>query len=53
MFRRFAATLLASLAIVAAAAGPARAQQQQGVSDVVMILPFENTSGLKDFNWVG
>jgi tetratricopeptide (TPR) repeat protein len=53
MFRRFAATLLASLAVVAAAAGPARAQQQQGVSDVVMILPFENTSGLKDFNWVG
>jgi predicted Zn-dependent protease/TolB-like protein len=56
MFRRFVATLLASLAFVSAAGtlGPsARAQQQQGVSDVVMILPFENTSGLKDFNWVG
>jgi predicted Zn-dependent protease/TolB-like protein len=55
MFRRFVATLLASLAFVAAACAlgtPARAQQQ-GVSDVVMILPFENTSGLKDFNWVG
>jgi predicted Zn-dependent protease/TolB-like protein len=56
MFRRFVATLLASIAFVSAAGalGPsARAQQQQGVSDVVMILPFENTSGLKDFNWVG
>ena len=51
MLRRFAATILISLAFVAAAAAPARAQQ--GVSVVVMILPFENTSGLKDFNWVG
>lgn len=51
MLRRFAATLLATLAIVAASAVSARAQQ--GVSDVVMILPFENTSGQKEFNWVG
>src|SRR5215212_6109045 len=51
MLRRFAATLLATLALVAAAAGSERAQQ--GVSDVVMILPFENTSGQKEFNWVG
>src|SRR5437870_5278630 len=51
MLRRFAAMLLASLAFLAVAAGSARAQQ--GVSDVVMILPFENTSGLKEFNWVG
>ena len=51
MLRRFAATLLATLALVAAAATSARAQQ--GVSDVVMILPFENTSGQKEFNWVG
>lgn len=51
MFRRFAATLFASLALVAGAAMSARAQQ--GVSDVVMILPFENTSGQKEFNWVG
>ncbi|MFL6286258.1 MAG: tetratricopeptide repeat protein [Pyrinomonadaceae bacterium] len=57
MFRRFVATLLTSLAFISAAGalGPSAhaRQQQQGVSDVVMILPFENTSGLKDFNWVG
>jgi tetratricopeptide (TPR) repeat protein/TolB-like protein len=55
MLRRFAATLLASLMLVAVAGvvGPPARAQQQGVSDVVMILPFENTSGLKDFNWVG
>ena len=55
MFRRFVATLLTSLAFVSAAGalGPSTRAQQQGVSDVVMILPFENTSGLKDFNWVG
>jgi tetratricopeptide (TPR) repeat protein/TolB-like protein len=57
MLRRFAATLLTLLTFAAAASMPAteaRAQQpSQGVSDVVMILPFENTSGLKDFNWVG
>ena len=55
MLRRFVATLIASLALVAVAGAlgsPVRAQQQ-GVSDVVMILPFENTSGLKEFNWVG
>lgn len=51
MLRRFAATLLATFALVAVAAVSARAQQ--GVSDVVMILPFENTSGQKEFNWVG
>ncbi|HYY98797.1 MAG TPA: tetratricopeptide repeat protein, partial [Pyrinomonadaceae bacterium] len=54
MLRRFAATLLAALAFFAAAAAlEPEARAQQGVSDVVMILPFENTSGLKDFNWVG
>jgi TolB-like protein len=54
MLRRFAATLLTLLTFVAALQLAARAQQpSQGVSDVVMILPFENTSGLKDFNWVG
>jgi predicted Zn-dependent protease len=55
MFKRFAATLLAILSVFAALIpGPAAsAAAPQGVSDVVLILPFENTSGLKDFNWVG
>src|SRR5205085_4329885 len=53
MFRRFAATLLALLAIFAAAQPRATAREPQAVSDVVMILPFENTSGQKEFNWVG
>src|SRR5919112_2458032 len=54
MLRRFAATLLAALAFFAAAAAlEPEARAQQGVSDVVMILPFENTSGQKEFNWVG
>src|ERR1043165_3858726 len=55
MLKRFAATLLALL-FVFAATPPREATAlaaPQGVSDVVMILPFENTSGLKDFNWVG
>ena len=53
MFKRFAATLLAFLSALAALPRPAAAAPRQGVSDVVLILPFENTSGLKDFNWVG
>jgi tetratricopeptide (TPR) repeat protein len=54
MLKRSAATLLALLFVFAAAPrGPARAAAPQGVTDVVLILPFENTSGLKDFNWVG
>ena len=55
MLKRFAATLLA-LPFVLAAPPPrtaAAVAAPQGVSDVVLILPFENTSGLKDFNWVG
>ena len=53
MFKRFAATLLALLSAFAVLPRPAAAAPRQGVSDVVLILPFENTSGLKDFNWVG
>ena len=54
MFKRFAATLLALLPAFAVLPRPAAAAApRQGVSDVVLILPFENTSGLKDFNWVG
>ena len=53
MFRRFAATVLALLALFAAAQPRAAARAPQAVSDVVMILPFENTSGQREFNWVG
>jgi tetratricopeptide (TPR) repeat protein/TolB-like protein len=55
MLKRFAATLLALLFVFAATPPreAAASTAPQGVSDVVMILPFENTSGLKDFNWVG
>src|SRR5215216_7278075 len=52
MFRRSAAAaLLAALAALAALAPP-RASAQ-GVSDVVLILPFENTSSNREANWVG
>jgi predicted Zn-dependent protease len=60
MFRRFAATLLALLSLFAAAPlrTPAAVPQEmallpQTAGDVVMILPFENTSGQREFNWVG
>jgi tetratricopeptide (TPR) repeat protein/TolB-like protein len=54
MLRRFAATLLALLAAFAALPSPrASAAATQGVSDVVLILPFENTSSHRDVNWVG
>ncbi|HEX8336196.1 MAG TPA: hypothetical protein VF621_05665, partial [Pyrinomonadaceae bacterium] len=51
MFRRSAAALLAALALVSALA-PARASAQ-GLSDVVLIIPFENTSSNREANWVG
>jgi predicted Zn-dependent protease len=60
MFRRFAATLLALLALLVAVPlrAPAAVPQEmallpQTAGDVVMILPFENTSGQREFNWVG
>jgi tetratricopeptide (TPR) repeat protein len=51
MVRRYAAALFATLATLAALA-PARASAQ-AVSDVVLILPFENTSSNREANWVG
>jgi tetratricopeptide (TPR) repeat protein len=51
MFKRSAATLLAVLALLVALA-PARASAQ-GLSDVVLIIPFENTSSNREANWVG
>ena len=51
MVRRYAAALFALVAALAALApAPARAQ---AVSDVVLILPFENTTGNREANWVG
>jgi len=52
MFRRFAATLFATLMLLAllplrAAAAP------QAAGETVLILPFESTSGQREFNWVG
>lgn len=51
MFRRSAAVLLAVFALFAGFA-PAHASAQ-GLSDVVLIIPFENTSSNRDANWVG
>ena len=48
MFRRSAAAVL--LLAFALLAAPARAQ---GVSDVVLIIPFENTSSNREANWIG
>jgi len=60
MLRRFAATFLALLALFVAVPGRASAAEpqetpllRQAAGDVVMILPFENTSGQREFNWVG
>ena len=51
MVRRYAAALFALLATLAALA-PTRLHAQ-AVSDVVLILPFENTSSNREANWVG
>src|SRR5215210_4580881 len=51
MVRRYAGALFAILATLAALS-PARASAQ-AVSDIVLILPFENTSSNREANWVG
>lgn len=53
MFRRFAATLLALLSLFVAVPHSAAAREPQAAPDIVMILPFENTSGQREANWVG
>jgi predicted Zn-dependent protease len=53
MLRRFFAATLVALSVLSAAAPPARARAAQGATDTVIILPFENTSGQREFNWVG
>jgi tetratricopeptide (TPR) repeat protein len=54
MFRRLAAPPLVALALLLALLAPApAARAAQGVSDVVLVLPFENVTGQAEFNWVG
>ncbi len=52
MFRRSAATTLLALLALLAGLTPSRAAAQ-GLSDVVLIIPFENTSSNREANWVG
>jgi tetratricopeptide (TPR) repeat protein len=49
MLKNFLLTITLSLLAFASIA----AQTMQSVSDTVMVLPFENTSGKTEFNWVG
>jgi tetratricopeptide (TPR) repeat protein len=54
MLRRTAATLLAALLLCVSLASHARAAApQQPAADTVLVLPFENTSGLREYHWVG
>lgn len=46
-------TILLSLLLVFGGLVGARAQSPSRASDVVMVLPFENTSDKSEFNWVG
>lgn len=45
--------VLVSIIFLFAVAGTSLAQAPQPASDIVLILPFENTSGKPEFNWVG
>ncbi len=45
--------VLVSIIFLFAVAGTSPAQAPQAASDIVLILPFENTSGKPEFNWVG
>ncbi|MBA3241979.1 MAG: tetratricopeptide repeat protein [Acidobacteria bacterium] len=54
MLRRLFAATLAALAALAALPSSAHARAAaQVASDTVIVLPFENTSGQREFNWVG
>ncbi len=52
MFRRSATTTLLALLALLAGLTPSRAAAQ-GLKDVVLIIPFENTSSNREANWVG
>lgn len=45
--------LIAVLFLMIASAMTAKAQTSQPANDVALVLPFENTSGKGEFNWVG
>ena len=49
-FKRFNALLAAALFLLAAVPATSRAQ---GAGEVVLVLPFENTSNQREFNWIG
>ncbi len=53
MFRRIFAATLFALATLAAPLPLTQGRTTQVASDTVIILPFENTSGQREFNWVG
>lgn len=56
MFRRsfrFSLAVIGSTLFAFYLALPARAQAQSANNDVVMVLPFENTTIKPEFNWVG
>jgi len=46
-------TLMLSIVLVFAGVMSSAAQAAPSAADVVLVLPFENTSGKADFNWVG
>lgn len=52
MLRRFSISLIAALSALAALAG-APVARAQNASDVVIVLPFENVTNQREFNWVG
>ncbi|HZH90939.1 MAG TPA: CDC27 family protein [Pyrinomonadaceae bacterium] len=51
MFRRSLTTLACALVLVFSAAG-ARAQTAQS-GDVIIVLPFENTTNQREYHWIG
>ncbi|HWS53694.1 MAG TPA: tetratricopeptide repeat protein [Pyrinomonadaceae bacterium] len=53
LLRRLAAPFLVALLLSAPSAARARAAAPQAGSDTVLVLPFENTSGLREYHWIG
>lgn len=53
MFRRFTLLLVIAVLCAFAAPMPAPARAPQNAGEFVLVLPFENTNGQREFNWVG